>query len=129
MDTRGPYPCPCCGHLTMGEPPGSYQICAVCFWEDDAVQLRWPTWAGGANRPDLIDAQQTFIKHGAMEERFARNVREPADDEPVEQGWRIVDLGLDSFEGTGVKEAEWPVDLTTLYWWRPTFWRKHPDVQ
>ncbi|MFF1900798.1 CPCC family cysteine-rich protein [Streptomyces sp. NPDC058206] len=36
------FPCVCCGHLTLGEPPGSYEICSVCFWEDDRVQLRWP---------------------------------------------------------------------------------------
>lgn len=35
----GLYPCPCCGYLQFGEPPGSYEICAICFWGDDAVQL------------------------------------------------------------------------------------------
>ncbi len=112
----------------MGEPPGSYEICSVCFWEDDAVQLRWPTWAGGANGPHLLDAQQTFITTGAMEERFVRTVRAPAEDEPVEDGWRVIDLRVDPFEPLGVKEAEWPEDLTTLYWWRPTFWRRHRDA-
>lgn len=36
------YPCPCCGHLVHEAPPGSFQICPVCGWEDDLVQLRWP---------------------------------------------------------------------------------------
>ncbi|MGW2848911.1 CPCC family cysteine-rich protein, partial [Streptomyces sp. NPDC001274] len=27
------YPCPCCGHRVLGEMPGSYEICPVCFWE------------------------------------------------------------------------------------------------
>jgi hypothetical protein len=47
------YPCPCCGHVVFDEPPGSYAICPVCFWVDDPVQLRWPDWAGGANKPSL----------------------------------------------------------------------------
>lgn len=54
------FPCPCCGHRVFDEPPGSYAICQVCSWEDDAVQLRWPDWQGGANDPSLIKAQQTY---------------------------------------------------------------------
>jgi Cysteine-rich CPCC len=30
----GPYACPCCGFLTLDER-GGYDICPVCFWEDD----------------------------------------------------------------------------------------------
>jgi hypothetical protein len=74
---EGSYPCPCCGHLTLGEPPGSYEGCPVCFWEDDVVQLRWPTWAGGANKPALIDAQRNFAAFGACEERFLTPDRAP----------------------------------------------------
>ncbi|MGA2529087.1 MAG: CPCC family cysteine-rich protein [Acidimicrobiales bacterium] len=25
----------------------------MCFWQDDIVQLRWPDFAGGANRSSL----------------------------------------------------------------------------
>lgn len=42
------YPCPCCGHRVLSAMPGSYEICPVCFWEDDGVQFRWPTMAGGS---------------------------------------------------------------------------------
>lgn len=31
------YPCPCCGHLVFEDPPGSYEICPVCFWEDEPL--------------------------------------------------------------------------------------------
>jgi hypothetical protein len=116
------YPCPCCGHLTLSQPPGSYEICPVCFWEDDNVQLRWPTWAGGANKPSLIDAQRNFAAISACEERVLKHVRPPAQDEPGETGWRPI-VDHDNFEAAGVKEANWPEDLTVLYWWRPTFWR------
>jgi hypothetical protein len=40
MPDPAPYPCPCCGHLVYIEPPGSHDICKVCFWEDDIVMLR-----------------------------------------------------------------------------------------
>lgn len=34
------YKCPCCGFYTFDEKPnGNYDICPVCFWEDDPIQL------------------------------------------------------------------------------------------
>jgi hypothetical protein len=30
----GPYPCPCCGFLTLDER-SCFEISPVCFWEDD----------------------------------------------------------------------------------------------
>jgi hypothetical protein len=107
-----------------------HEICPVCFWEDDAIQLRWPTWAGGANRPCLIDSQRVYVQYGAMEQRFLQHVRTAAEDEPLDAGWRPVDLERDSFEAEGICEAAWPDDRTILYWWRPTFWgstRQPPD--
>ena len=125
----GTFPCPCCGHVVFNEPPGSCDICAVCFWEDDNVQLRWPDWAGGANKPSLIESQHNYAREGAMEFRFTGLVRGAAPDEAVEGGWKPIDLSRDCFEPRGVKDAPWPDDLTVLYWWRPTFWlrdRKPP---
>ncbi len=122
--TSDAHPCPCCGHFTFNEPPGSYDICPVCFWEDDVVQLRWPKYGGGANKPSLIDSQQNFLRFGATEERFIKNVRAPSPDEPADVDWRAIDLSVDSFEHAGVRERDWPEDLAELYWWRSGFWRR-----
>lgn len=108
----------------MEEPPGSYDICRVCFWEDDQVQLRWPDYPGGANKPSLIESQRNFAEFGAMEQRFRGNVRQPQPSEVLDEGWRPVDLDVDSFEERSAMGAPWPDDLTVLYWWRPTFWRR-----
>lgn len=54
------YPCPACGFLVFDQEPGSYEICPVCDWEDDHVQLRYPL-AGGANVP-LVEYQGTVTK-------------------------------------------------------------------
>ncbi|HET6615448.1 MAG TPA: CPCC family cysteine-rich protein [Dehalococcoidia bacterium] len=44
------YLCPCCHQLTLDEqPPDTYDICPVCDWEDDGVQLFDPDYAPGAN--------------------------------------------------------------------------------
>ena len=66
------YPCPTCGYLTFAEPPGSYDICDVCGWEDDALQLEFATTlAGGANALTLADAQAAFATR--VEHRRATN--------------------------------------------------------
>src|SRR5436190_23116503 len=49
MSDAAAYPCPVCGYLVFDEPPGSYAICPICFWEDDAIQLGFPLMGGGAN--------------------------------------------------------------------------------
>ncbi|MEY9947560.1 ADP-ribosylglycohydrolase family protein [Kitasatospora sp. GAS1066B] len=119
------YPCPCCGHLVHDEMPGSSAICRVCFWEDDLTQLRWPT-TDGANRISLTEAQQNFQCFGACDQRGLRFVRRPQPDEPLDPTWRPIDPWRDSFEDhDSLERVPWPDDRTALYWWRPTFWRRH----
>jgi hypothetical protein len=72
------YPCPCCGFLTLEEPErGNYEICPVCFWEDDPVQLKDPDYVGGANNVSLNQARQNFATLRVSEERFRPDVRPP----------------------------------------------------
>ena len=60
-DRRDKFICPCCGQKTMDEkPPGTYQICPVCGWEDDAVQFRDPDYRGGANMCSLNEARAKY---------------------------------------------------------------------
>ncbi|WIX83450.1 CPCC family cysteine-rich protein [Amycolatopsis carbonis] len=106
------------------EQPGSHAICAVCFWEDDAIQLRWPDWSGGANRPSLIESQHAYAELGAMEGRFTGLVGTAAASGPVDDGWRLLNLAVDNLELRGDHGAPWPADGTRLYWWRPNCWRR-----
>ncbi len=54
------YACPCCGYLTLqSQPPGSFELCPVCDWEDDSVQFADPDYEGGANRESLNVARET----------------------------------------------------------------------
>lgn len=72
------FPCPCCGFLTLEHPAdGRYDVCPVCFWEDDVVQNEDPLYAGGANEPSLVDAREAFRRVGAVEERLAQHTRAP----------------------------------------------------
>jgi hypothetical protein len=116
------FPCPCCGHIVFEGQPGSEDICLICLWEDDVEQLRWPTLEDGANAVSLIEAQRNFAKYGAIEERFMGDVRKPLEDEPLDTGFRAIQPD-DSFEAEDA-DAPLPEDLTTLYYWRSTFWRR-----
>jgi hypothetical protein len=76
------HACPCCQFLTLGER-GGYDICKVCFWEDDgqddhdADEVR-----GGPNSSlSLTQARLNFVVFGACEERFKPNVRPPFESE------------------------------------------------
>lgn len=82
------FTCPCCGHRTLSGPPGSYEICEVCFWEDDGVQLLDPAYRGGANGPSLMECQANFARVGACEERFIGDVRAPRTMESRDAEWR-----------------------------------------
>lgn len=75
-------PCPCCGYLTIGEqPPGMFEICPVCFWEDDNVQFEDPNYTGGANRVSLNQARENFKLFGAVSREFVGQVRKPLPEE------------------------------------------------
>ncbi|WP_116061426.1 CPCC family cysteine-rich protein [Cohnella phaseoli] len=81
MSTRK-YNCPCCGYATLpSEPPGTFDICPVCYWEDDNLQYAQPEREGGANDISLLEARQNFKKFGAMSLEFTDKVRLPFEDE------------------------------------------------
>jgi hypothetical protein len=76
------YACPCCGYLTLlTPPPGSYELCPVCDWEDDGVQFRDPDYEGGANRESLNVARANFRKLGASSPDALSQVRPPRPEE------------------------------------------------
>ncbi|MBQ4504560.1 MAG: hypothetical protein II983_02720 [Firmicutes bacterium] len=63
MDQSTKYACVCCGELTMVDrPPGTFQICPVCGWEDDNVQFKHPDLAGGANELSLNQARERYYR-------------------------------------------------------------------
>jgi hypothetical protein len=43
------------------EPPGSHDICLVCEWQDDNVQLKYPALGGGANNKSLCEYQKMWV--------------------------------------------------------------------
>jgi Cysteine-rich CPCC len=77
----GAYPCPCCGFITLEEePPGTYEICRMCGWEDDPVQANDPGYRGGANGDSLREHRAAFESCLASHQDWAEGERrEPQD--------------------------------------------------
>lgn len=54
---EGKFFCKCCGYNTLKQfPDGTYEICEVCFWEDDKYQTENPNEEAGPNYVSLIEA-------------------------------------------------------------------------
>jgi hypothetical protein len=64
------YRCPCCDCWTL-RSFASYDICRVCWWEDDPSQQERPTETG-ANRVSLLAARANYARTGAAEPEKAR---------------------------------------------------------
>jgi hypothetical protein len=71
----------------MEEPPGTFDICRVCFWEDDDTQYYDPDFSGGANVVSLRQAQKNYIKIGACKKDSLKYVRKPKKDEEKDENW------------------------------------------
>jgi hypothetical protein len=72
------FKCPCCGYETLSaEPPGTYEICPTCYWEDDDVQFRDANFEGSANKLSLNQAKENFVRIGVSDPQFKDKVRPP----------------------------------------------------
>lgn len=52
--------CPCCGYRTLVRPR-NWELCDLCFWEDDPLQSYNPDFASGTNEKSLRDYQSDFM--------------------------------------------------------------------
>lgn len=83
-------PCPCCGHRTPFQPR-TYELCPVCWWEDDPDQADHPWSRGGANGISLVEAQRAYQAVGAVAPELVSKVRPASAGEEPEPGWRPYD--------------------------------------
>jgi len=63
--------CPCCNSKTL-HGRGCFELCPVCYWEDDGMDPSLPS-----GRTSLEQARLNFRQFGACEERWIRHVRPP----------------------------------------------------
>ncbi|MEF2979210.1 CPCC family cysteine-rich protein [Subtercola sp. YIM 133946] len=65
--------CMVCGNFTVR--PVGWDVCRVCFWEDDGVIE--PDRHSASNHMTVAEGREAFARYGAVEERFASKVRPP----------------------------------------------------
>lgn len=77
-----PLRCPCCGCKTLSKR-AAFEICEVCFWEDDGQDdIDANENRGGPNgQLSLTEARINFRRIGACEPAMLENVRPPRPDE------------------------------------------------
>lgn len=72
------YKCPCCGYYTFtSKPNGNYDICPVCFWEDDSGAYDNPDQKCSCNRVSLNQAKRNYAEFGACHKDMITYVRKP----------------------------------------------------
>lgn len=77
-----PLRCPCCGCQMLTERT-AFEICDVCFWEDDGQDDGDANeYRGGPNGSlSLSQARANYFRFGACDEAMIENVRPPRPDE------------------------------------------------
>jgi Cysteine-rich CPCC len=77
-----PLRCPCCGCKTLSER-GAFDICKVCYWEDDGQDdYDADLVRGGPNGAlSLSAARANYREFGACEWRLVAHVRPPRPEE------------------------------------------------
>ena len=115
------YTCPCCGYEVFDSSPGSFDICPICFWEDDGVQLYYPLLEGGANGSSLVEAQVSFVQFGACKRDMAQHTRPVGENDRRDPLWfplweRKVDIPDVEDASRGPTNAKSVAEL--CYWLR-----------
>ncbi|MEZ6004896.1 MAG: CPCC family cysteine-rich protein [Planctomycetota bacterium] len=76
MLTDRPHQCPCCDFFSLAAR-FSYEICPVCYWEDDGQDLDRAHEVSGPNHITLAQARRNFENMGASDPSAVRLVVAP----------------------------------------------------
>jgi hypothetical protein len=110
------FTCPSCGFETLHEPTGgTYDICKICGWEDDPVQLNYPGLCVGANKESLIECQKNILKVVPVETKEYKGYKRDAKWRPLKEE-EVIIPGKKNYKGIDYFHDS---DKTpTLYWLR-----------
>lgn len=115
MESNKKYTCPSCGYKVFEEPVGSDDICPICFWQDDSIDLEAMYEPMGPNHVSLEQAQKNYQKFGASEKHFVGNVHRPKDEEK-DLKWRMLDRKKD----TPREINPYSNNIEDIYYW---YWK------
>ena len=67
------FQCPCCDYFSL-DRRAEYDICRVCYWEDDGNELNNLDTHSGPNHMTLREARTNFRDFGACDKAMQKNV-------------------------------------------------------
>lgn len=81
-----PLRCPCCGYKTL-DARAAFEICAVCFWEDDGQDDddADDVWGGPNGEISLTEGRSNYKAFGASRKTYLTRVRPPRPDELLDR--------------------------------------------
>ncbi|MBR1552882.1 MAG: hypothetical protein IJ631_02570 [Schwartzia sp.] len=56
---EGKIKCPVCGEYAF-EEEDDFDVCDICYWENDGYQMAHPDYNGGANKMSLNEARAAW---------------------------------------------------------------------
>jgi len=79
MEIKNKFRCPCCGYRTIEDGPGHFDICPICWWEDDGQEDVDAAVVRLTVNGDLSlnEAREHYARCGAAHPRFLPYVRKP----------------------------------------------------
>ena len=104
------YKCPCCGYYTL-DSEGMYDICPVCFWEDND-EVEDINEYDDCNKMSLAEARKNYLEFGASKKDMKKYCRKPKNSEKQEL---IQILTLRKFKSLFIKEYASCVPEDKLY--------------
>ena len=103
--------CPCCGYRTIGAR-GNYDICKVCWWEDDGQDNQHPERIiGGPNYgTSLAMGRYNYLMYGLYDPKRTDLIGLKADENEFERG-RIFEFADNKFLTEKGTDWKWKITL------------------
>lgn len=103
--------CPCCGYRTIGER-GEYEICKICWWEDDGQDNQHANQArGGPNYGiSLAMGRYNYLVYGLYDPKRKDLMEEKAEEAAYEKG-RIFEIVEQEYLREKGSDWKWKIEL------------------
>lgn len=87
MITDGTAQCPCCDYYTL-DRRGAFDVCPICYWEDDGQDLDQLDVVSGPNHITLREGRANFERIGACDQAAVGLVATPSERDGVRREQR-----------------------------------------
>lgn len=109
-----PHPCPACGYYMFSMMNDQGEICLICGWQNDLVDLEEMYRPMGPNHVSLEDAQKSFEKIGVIESRFVGKYGASTKKFIRDPKWRPLDRSKDKPRKIDNSQG---INLAEQYYW------------